>query len=132
MQLDFTFNMAAPSYTSRSVHSVFSKIVTPKYICRTCRNHLQSRPKQVREISSTIITPLRRKSFNTISPQPSASYASRAEQDSIQPREFLGEEEPLVEMEPYNEARSWEGLEHVGHKGHWKDLPARPEDKFDP
>ncbi|KAI1618935.1 hypothetical protein EDD36DRAFT_45676 [Exophiala viscosa] len=125
--------MATPSFTSRSVHSVFSKVVTPNYICRTCRNHLQSRPKQIREVSSVTTSPsLRRKLRNTGLPQHTASYASRAGQDNIQPREFLGEEAPLVEMEPYNEARSWEGLEHVGHKGHWKDLPARPQDKFDP
>ncbi|KIV84471.1 hypothetical protein PV11_00247 [Exophiala sideris] len=125
--------MAAPSYTSRSVHGIISKVITPNYICRTCRNHLQSRPKQVREISSANISPsLRRKSCSTVLPQRTASYASRAGQDNISPREFLGEEAPLVDMEPYNEARSWEGLEHVGHKGHWKDLPARPEDQFNP
>lgn len=126
--------MASPSYTSRSVHNVFSKVVAPKYICRTCRNHLQSKPKQIREISSAALhRPVYRKtSDSTNLPKSSASYASWIEKDNLQPREFLGEERPPVNMELYNEAQTWDGLEHVGHKGHWKDLPARPEDEFDP
>lgn len=31
----------------------------------------------------------------------------------------------------YVPAEMWDGLEHVGHKGHWRDIPPKPEDKFD-
>jgi len=31
----------------------------------------------------------------------------------------------------YVPAETWDGLEHVGHKGHWQDIPPKPEDVFD-
>jgi hypothetical protein len=31
----------------------------------------------------------------------------------------------------YVPAETWDGLEHVGHKGHWQDIPPKPEDTFD-
>ena len=35
-------------------------------------------------------------------------------------------------MEEYNEAITWDGLEHLGHQGHWKDLPADSKDEYTP
>ncbi|OCT50896.1 hypothetical protein CLCR_08635 [Cladophialophora carrionii] len=37
-----------------------------------------------------------------------------------------------VSMEPYVEATTWDGLEHVGHQGHWKDLPPDAKDEYEP
>jgi hypothetical protein len=30
----------------------------------------------------------------------------------------------------YVPSETWDGLEHVGHKGHWRDIPPTPEDDF--
>jgi hypothetical protein len=32
----------------------------------------------------------------------------------------------------YVPSETWDGLEHVGHKGHWRDMPPTPEDDFHP
>jgi len=37
-----------------------------------------------------------------------------------------------VPVQSYVEAQTWDGLEHVGHRGHWKDIPAKPQDQFEP
>lgn len=36
---------------------------------------------------------------------------------------------PFVSKD-YVPAETWDGLEHVGHKGHWRDIPPKPEDDF--
>ena len=43
-----------------------------------------------------------------------------------------GEAEAGIPMEPYVEATTWDGLESMGHKGHWKDLPVNPADNYRP
>jgi hypothetical protein len=32
----------------------------------------------------------------------------------------------------YVRSETWDGLEHLGHKGHWRDIPPKPEDEFHP
>lgn len=32
----------------------------------------------------------------------------------------------------YVRSETWDGLEHLGHKGHWRDMPPKPEDEFHP
>jgi hypothetical protein len=59
-----------------------------------------------------------------------------------QEAEERGEEYLLVEEESqelkagseehYIPAETWDGLEHMGHKGHWADIPPKPEDSYRP
>jgi hypothetical protein len=41
-------------------------------------------------------------------------------------------DEEVVPMEPYVEATTWDGLEHRGHQGHWRDLPPDAKDDYEP
>ncbi len=43
---------------------------------------------------------------------------------------FMVEEEPVGKE--YKPADTWDELRHVGHKGHWQDLPPIPADEFSP
>ena len=49
-------------------------------------------------------------------------------------REVLFEEDKSeAEEDPeYKPAETWNGLEHVGHKGHWSDIPPVRDDAFRP
>ena len=48
------------------------------------------------------------------------------------------EEDPRFEVvedpieHEYKPADTWDGLRHVGHKGHWQDLPPTPAEQFHP
>ncbi|KAK5237676.1 hypothetical protein LTR47_000768 [Exophiala xenobiotica] len=88
----------------RAFQSVYDLSIVPtsRYICRTCRDRLQFNAKQTRGFSSTTTT-----------------SSSRSDSNS-------------VPQTTYVEAQTWHGLEHVGHHGHWKDIPAKPQDKFEP
>lgn len=44
--------------------------------------------------------------------------------DDLQPR--------IVPQEEYQPAETWDGLRHIGHRGHWRDLPPRPQDEYLP
>ena len=41
------------------------------------------------------------------------------------------EDDPEVAAE-YKPADTWDGLEHIGHKGDWKDMAPKPGDHYDP
>lgn len=38
----------------------------------------------------------------------------------------------FADDEPYEPAETWDGLRHIGHRGHWRDMPPRPEDEYTP
>ncbi len=38
---------------------------------------------------------------------------------------------PVVE-EGYKPAETWDGLQHIGHRGFWKDMAPRPGDYYEP
>jgi hypothetical protein len=46
-------------------------------------------------------------------------------------REDLEAEFPAAQ-DGYKPAETWDGLEHVGHLGHWRDIPPRPIDQYHP
>jgi hypothetical protein len=43
------------------------------------------------------------------------------------------EETPVdVEATPYVPAQTWDGLRHIGHRGHWKDVAPTEADEYQP
>ncbi|KIW16856.1 hypothetical protein PV08_04046 [Exophiala spinifera] len=128
--------MATSRRTTQALYDSVSKAAAPRYICRSCRNHIQLNAQQHRAVSnSTSSHTLRRKPWqaNVGAPR-SASFgttSSRCYDDSrlSSSSKGLGS---LPEDKSYVEAETWDGLEHVGHQGHWKDIPAKPEDDFEP
>lgn len=44
--------------------------------------------------------------------------------DDIQPR--------IEPQEEYKPAETWDGLRHIGHRGHWRDMPPRSQDAYQP
>jgi hypothetical protein len=47
------------------------------------------------------------------------------------PRAVDGDPDSGYVPKDYAPSETWDGLEHVGHKGHWRDIPPQPEDEFD-
>jgi hypothetical protein len=37
-----------------------------------------------------------------------------------------------VETKPYVPAQTWDGLRHIGHRGHWKDVAPTEADEYQP
>ena len=61
------------------------------------------------------------------------SYEHQLEQDiELEPEpEFESEaREDLRTSDVYVPATTWDGLEHLGHKGHWTDLPPKGADAY--
>ncbi|KAJ4516483.1 hypothetical protein HRR83_001817 [Exophiala dermatitidis] len=125
--------MASSHRVSRSLCDNLSKTTTPRYICRTCRSQgITPNAQQTRRISSDSISRQQsasatRKAWltkNRLQPGSTASFSTRAAS--------LAESRTTDEDPEYKEAYTWDGLEHIGHQGHWRDLPPRPEDEFEP
>ncbi|KAG9777191.1 hypothetical protein KCU88_g4600, partial [Aureobasidium melanogenum] len=125
--------MASSHRVSRSLCDNLSKTTTPGYICRTCRSQgIAPNAQQTRRISSDSISRQQsasatRKAWlarSRLQPGSTASFSTRAAS--------LAESRVTDEDPEYKEAYTWDGLEHIGHQGHWRDLPPRPEDEFEP
>ena len=55
------------------------------------------------------------------------------DRDLDQPFEDDPETEEMVpEDQGYKPAENWDGLQHVGHRGFWKDMAPRPGDHYQP
>jgi len=52
-------------------------------------------------------------------------------EDAQSAAELMEEREP-GQMEEYVPAERWDGLQHMGHRGDWRDLPPQPQDDFEP
>lgn len=126
-------DMATSRRATQSLRDHFSRAVAPQYVCRTCRKHSQPVARQIRQISSSSPSPLRHKP-KIVNSHPSfaAAYATKSPRDYVQPDTPLTEERRPIDVEDYVQARTWDGLEHVGHQGHWKDLPAQKDDQVQP
>lgn len=48
----------------------------------------------------------------------------------VKPRALDGRAGSSYVAEGYVAAETWDGLEHIGHKGQWRDMPPQPEDEF--
>jgi hypothetical protein len=116
--------MATLKRVSQPLRDTIPQVLGPRYVCRNCRQHLQSNGLQIRPISNQTITrSTPRKPTNAaVFAGTRASYATRSRFDYISP-----EKSELDDT--YKPAETWDGLEHVGYQGDsWKDLPAKPED----
>ncbi|KIW47877.1 uncharacterized protein PV06_00533 [Exophiala oligosperma] len=125
--------MATSRRTTQTLYDSFSKAAAPpRYICRSCRNHIQLNMRQHRTISNSASSShgLRRKTWQTEVHRASSRSALFATASSRCSNTVSSEE--LAEDKSYVEAETWDGLEHVGHQGHWKDIPAKPQDRFEP
>jgi len=60
-------------------------------------------------------------------PDPSATDLETNAQKEHSQEEAAREEGATAEYVP---AETWDGLEHVGHKGHWRDLAPEPVDEI--
>ncbi|OAG39462.1 hypothetical protein AYO21_06290 [Fonsecaea monophora] len=127
--------MASAGRASRSISSGLAAAIRPSYICRTCKHQLlQREAQQARQSSSlssrdcmrrgTGLTNVQRRqvSFNSL-----LNRSEPSDQQSLP--EDAGTTAPIGH---YVEATTWDGLEHVGHQGHWRDLPPNPKDDYEP
>ncbi|KIX02458.1 uncharacterized protein Z518_08399 [Rhinocladiella mackenziei CBS 650.93] len=127
--------MALSRRAPQSICDGFSGSVAPQYVCRSCRNHLfQPNAIQNRQFSSAISTAsVRRKPCVPANQSRSIVSLKLPWQNPGPPPMPEGRRDPnLPPMEEYVEAQTWDGLELIGHKGHWKDLPPKSEDEFEP
>ncbi|OQV01527.1 hypothetical protein CLAIMM_06868 [Cladophialophora immunda] len=126
--------MASAGRASKSISNGLAVAVRPRYVCRTCKHQLlQREAQQARQSSSLSLRDCTRRTSSLVSGQrrqASDSFLSRS-QPSKQ-RSSLEEAETAAPIEEYVEATTWDGLEHVGHQGHWRDLPADPKDGYEP
>jgi hypothetical protein len=113
--------MASSKHAARRASSLVSTS-SGGYICRSCRNQLsRNESQQIRQVS-TRVTRL----------HPSQTAAIQRRHASLLPfgRRQQPPSPPVEEIPPYEEASTWDGLEHMGHDNHWTDIPARPEDEY--
>ena len=127
---------------------VTGNLVSSPYICRSCR-HLAWRQRlashqSLRHASSEDI-PFREQVRNRIRPATSVipdpysgeSYLERrrkerALQKEVRNRQEAEDDDADRDFVPkeYTPSETWDGLEHIGHKGHWRDIEPKPEDYF--
>ncbi|KIX94693.1 uncharacterized protein Z520_09739 [Fonsecaea multimorphosa CBS 102226] len=127
--------MATANRATKSISSGFAAAVRPRYVCRTCKHQLlQREAQQARQYSSPSSRPSVRRSTSTVNEQ-RRQASSKSLLSRFQPptqRSPTEEAETPAPIEQYVEATTWDGLEHVGHHGHWRDLPADPKDNYEP
>jgi hypothetical protein len=139
---------------------VTGQLFLSPYVCRSCR-HLalrqplagQQSPRHASTEQIGVLGRVRRKFRGTDNTSGQANAFGQA--DSYEGESFLerrrrerarekearglealyGEERNDGELgltsEEVVRAENWEGLEHVGHKGHWRDIPPGPQDHFE-
>ncbi|KAK5047226.1 hypothetical protein LTR84_006748 [Exophiala bonariae] len=136
--------MASSFRGSPSLCGSLFNAAAPRYVCRSCRKSLLiPQARQMREASTLLSSSQRfrgtQKTSEAQTP-PRAFYASKTPLDYISPKTeqlkqaHLEEEngdEGWLDLEPYQEATTWVGLESVGQEGRF-DQPPQPEDEFEP
>ncbi|OAP59783.1 hypothetical protein AYL99_04785 [Fonsecaea erecta] len=127
--------MASVGRASKSISNglAAAAAVRPRYVCRTCKHQLlQREAQQARHSSSLSSRDCIQRTVGLVNEQrrhASFNSLSRSQQ-SRQP--LSNEAENPLRIEEYVEASTWDGLEHIGHQGHWRDLPADPKDDYEP
>jgi hypothetical protein len=131
------------------------------YVCQSCRRRLHNTPvskssqTQVRRSTgSAFLDSVRKKIWGTDNPPGLANpygpgwrekkkMREEAERrENLSPAQQAGEdagdqivldETPVdVNANPYVPAQTWDGLRHIGHRGHWKDIAPTEADEYQP
>lgn len=112
--------MAPSRQAQQSISGLLSNAVHSPYVCRSCRSNVRlyaPRPRPSNRLWSKPSTATRMSSsaFHTSA---STYYATPAPQDYIHPRANKPKkvQEEWEDLEEYQEAESWDGLEVIGHK----------------
>jgi hypothetical protein len=144
--------MASASPVSRRLADTLLYQKSSSLVCRSCRHQaLRQRLNLLHQSRSASDKPLpftekvRRKTWGIDKPPgmkdpfggPSFLEKRRMKKAEERGEEYLPVEEESQELEAgpeeyYVPAETWDGLEHMGHKGHWADIPPRPEDSYRP
>ncbi|KIW86902.1 uncharacterized protein Z519_12524 [Cladophialophora bantiana CBS 173.52] len=126
--------MASAARASKSISNGLSA-VRSRFVCRTCKHQLLQREAQQTRQSSSLSSrdPIRRAAGLVNEQRRHVSFNSLLSRSRpSEQRSQLEEAEGAVPIEEYVEATTWDGLEHLGHQGHWRDLPADPKDDYEP
>lgn len=51
-------------------------------------------------------------------------------ENTLEENELVEDDLAAEDPDEYKAAQSWDGLEHVGHRGNWKDIAPKPEDEY--
>lgn len=128
--------MASSRRVTYSVSGVLFTAIRTPYVCRTCRNHIEINARRIQNAGSrSSIRPAQSVVFTAgFRTSTTNKYASPASQQYItpdreQPTDGL---EELADLEEYEEAESWEGMETIGRPAHWKEEAAKKGDEYKP
>ena len=130
--------MASAGRAPQALTKNLSSAARPHYVCRACRI-VQREAQQLRHRSGLSSGHRSRSATSTSIEQrrpisiPSLFRRTQKPQEPQEDALQEAEEDPnAVPMEPYVEATTWDGLEHMGHQRHWKDLPPDAKDDYEP
>ena len=143
--------MHSATRLSRSFYDTATRNHVSQYVCKSCKRSLLLRPAlrtpRPRYISSTASpTTTEREPLNEKRGvrrwfgRSTEEKEAQAEQEVLAEIRQLEEEEARMnasEPDPeaaieYKPAQTWDGLEHVGHKGDWRDIPPTELDAYTP
>ena len=124
--------MASAGRASQALGTGLAATVRPRYVCRSCRHQLGHRETQQLRQNSSLSPRQAISRHSNLAKEQRRSITLNPFVARTQPPEEAVPAEDAVPMEPYVEAATWDGLEHMGHQGHWRDLPPDPKDNYKP